>query len=156
MEKTYAFIRQTLACILLFASTVAAAEIRPEVKVYEEPGWCVWCPSPVALPDGRFAHSKGGFLVGTYGTENVLVPWMRAFRALPAVKMSDCGGDDLVKLRTADFRGRRYFYALNTDSRERVVRFDFPDGTTDVLSGRRVSGADDLRLQPYELRSYVR
>ena len=60
MGKTYAFIRQTLACILLFASTVAAAEIRPEVKVYEEPGWCVWCPSPVALPDGRFAlvHSR--------------------------------------------------------------------------------------------------
>lgn len=60
VEKTYAFIRQTLACILLFASTVAAAEIRPEVKVYEEPGWCVWCPSPVALPDGRFAlvHSR--------------------------------------------------------------------------------------------------
>ena len=30
------------------------------VKVYEEPGWCVWCPSPVALPDGRYAlvHSR--------------------------------------------------------------------------------------------------
>ena len=30
------------------------------VKVYEEPGWCVWCPSAVALPDGRFAlvHSR--------------------------------------------------------------------------------------------------
>ncbi len=30
------------------------------VKVYDQPGWCVWCPSPVALPDGRFAlvHSR--------------------------------------------------------------------------------------------------
>ena len=30
------------------------------VPVYEEPGWCVWCPSAVALPDGRYAlvHSR--------------------------------------------------------------------------------------------------
>ena len=30
------------------------------VTVYEKPGWCVWCPSAVALPDGRYAlvHSR--------------------------------------------------------------------------------------------------
>ena len=38
----------------------AAAWGADAVSVYEEPGWCVWCPSPVALPDGRFAlvHSR--------------------------------------------------------------------------------------------------
>ena len=42
---------------------MAAIDLRADaagVKVYEEPGWCVWCPSAVALPDGRFAlvHSR--------------------------------------------------------------------------------------------------
>ena len=44
----------------IFVSGSALADVRPDVKVYEEPGWCVWCPSPVSLPDGRFAlvHSR--------------------------------------------------------------------------------------------------
>ncbi len=102
------------------------------------------------------AHSKGGFLVGTYGTEDVLVPWMRAFRALPAVKMSDCGGNAFVKIRTASFRGKTYFYVLNTDNGPRSITFDFPEGTVDLISNKNFHGATTLKLEAYELRSYMK
>ena len=101
------------------------------------------------------AVSKGGFLIGTYGTEDVLVPWVRAFRALPAVKMADCGGDAFVKIRTAAFRGRTYFYAVNTSCAPRTAAFAFPEGTVDLVSGARLSGATALALAPYELRSFA-
>ena len=43
-----------MACVLTLTLTSLSQ------VVYEEPGWCVWCPSPVALPDGRYAlvHSR--------------------------------------------------------------------------------------------------
>ena len=100
--------------------------------------------------------SKGGFLIGTYGMEDLLVPWMQAFRALPAVRMTDCGGDDLVKVRTARFRGKTYFYAVNTDGVPRSTRVAFPKGTVDAVTGEPVSAQAQLDLQAYELRSFVR
>lgn len=135
--------------------------------------WYRECPwrVPTVNPSGRealrayavpmrytdvLAHSKGGYLIGTYGTEDVLVPWMRAFRALPAVKMADCGGDEFAKIRTAIFRGKSYFYVLNTDRNPRTVTFDFPAGTVDVLTGKTVSGRVTINLAAYELRSYVK
>jgi hypothetical protein len=135
--------------------------------------WLKECPWRVSTvnPSGRdalrayalpmrytdvLAHSKGGFLVGTYGTEDVLVPWMRAFRALPAVKMSDCGGNAFVKIRTASFRGKTYFYVLNTDNGPRSITFDFPEGTVDLISNKNFHGATTLKLEAYELRSYMK
>lgn len=44
-----------IAIALALAAAGVLADVGPDVKVYGEPGWCVWCPSPVALPDGRFA-----------------------------------------------------------------------------------------------------
>lgn len=102
------------------------------------------------------AVSKGGFLIGTYGTEDVLVPWIRAFRALPAVTMLDCGGTDVIRIRKAEFRGRTYFYAVNTDSTAGLVRFEFPDGTQDLVTGEKLAGLHELTLAPYELRSFVK
>lgn len=135
--------------------------------------WLTECPWRVSTinPSGRdalrayalpmrytdvLAHSKGGFLVGTYGTEDVLVPWMRAFRALPAVKMADCGGDAFVKIRTAKFRGRTYFCAVNTDCAARSVTFEFPSGVEDLVSGEKLSETCELRLAAYELRSFAK
>ena len=132
--------------------------------------WLKECPWRVSTvnPSGRdalrayalpmrytdvLAHSKGGFLVGTYGTEEVLVPWMRAFRALPAVKMADCGGDEFVKIRTVQFRGRTYFQVVNTDHVRRSVRFEFPEGTENLVTGERFSGRQELNLAAYELMS---
>ena len=59
MKRTTTGIAIALALAAL-APAVALADVGPDVKVYGEPGWCVWCPSPVALPDGRFAlvHSR--------------------------------------------------------------------------------------------------
>ncbi len=65
-----------------------------------EPGWRVTHfnasgrealrPYAMALAHGDlFAFAKGGFLVSTLGTEEVLAPFMRHFRALPAVKFED-------------------------------------------------------------------
>ena len=84
------------------------------------------------------------------------MPWMQAFRALPAVKMSDCGGDDVVKIRTVDFKGKRYFYAVNTDAQSRCVTFDFPQGTVDLVTGTPVHGPTALSLAAYELRSFAK
>ena len=100
--------------------------------------------------------SKGGFLIGTYGSEEVLVPWVQAFRSLPAVKMQDCGGDEFAKVRTCEFGGKTYFYVINTDRNPRMVSFDFPEGTIEILTGKSLSGNVHLHLAAYELRSYVR
>ena len=45
-------------CLSVF-SHCAACAVEP-VTVLEQEGWCVWCPSTVALPDGRYAlvHSR--------------------------------------------------------------------------------------------------
>lgn len=100
------------------------------------------------------AMSKGGFLIGTYGTEDVLVPWMRAFRALPAVRMAEVGRVGEVVARQADFDGRSYFYVVNTSERSVSVDVAFPRGTIDLVSGVAFAGATALQLQPYELRSF--
>lgn len=42
----------TLLAIVL--ASALAAPVEP-VAVFDQPGWCNWCPSPVALPDGRVA-----------------------------------------------------------------------------------------------------
>ena len=53
---------QLMGLALMLGVTVATrcAEAAGPVTVYQEPGWCVWCPSAVALPDGRYAlvHSR--------------------------------------------------------------------------------------------------
>ena len=100
--------------------------------------------------------SKGGFLIGTYGMEEALVPWMRAFRSLPAVKMTDCGGDAAVKVRRADFRGRTYFSAVNASDTPRKVHFAFPAGTVDAVSGESLDGQSEIELDAYGLRSFVK
>jgi len=135
--------------------------------------WLKECPWRVSTvnPSGRdalrayalpmrhtdvLAVSKGGFLIGTYGTEDVLVPWIRAFRALPAVKMTDCGGDEVVRIRTVDFNGRTYFSVVNTENAARSIAFAFPEGTQDLVTGEKLAGPCRLTLDAYELRSFIR
>ena len=133
--------------------------------------WLKECPWRVATinPSGRdalrhyavplryqdvLAVSKGGFLIGTYGTEDVLVPWIRAFRALPAVKMDECAREGDVVVRTCRFSGKRYFYAVNTSDVPTDVKYAFPPDAKDTLSGKAV-GETPLHLDAYELRSFV-
>jgi hypothetical protein len=104
--------------------------------------------------------SKGGFLIGTYGMEDVLVPFVQAFRALPAVVFDDAGGTETVKLRHKDFDGRSWFYVVNTDKVPVTVRLSVPKGAHDLVTGERTGGifSEDtltLRMKPYEMRSYA-
>ena len=138
---------------------------------------CAWlkeCPWRVTTinPSGRSAlkhyavpfryHdvlglSKGGFLIGTYGTEDVLVPFIQAFRALPAVVFDDvpCAGDPLVKVRRKEFDGKTYLYAIHTGDTAARVMLDVPQGTEDLVTGQRVTSPLTLDLQAYELRSFT-
>ena len=121
-----------------------------------------------AVPLGHcdlMAMTKGGYLVGTYGTEDVLVPFIRAFRALPAVKMTDVpGGPDGIVLRHADFGGKSYFYLLNVTDEPRTVTVGVPRGTRNLVTGGEPEHWQDsaletkrveIRLDAYQLMSFV-
>ena len=49
--------RPVMSFAVLLCATIASADAQ---VVFKSPGWCVWCPSAVALPDGRYAlvHSR--------------------------------------------------------------------------------------------------
>ena len=100
-------------------------------------------PFAKALKDGdMLCFAKGAFLISLNGMEDVLVPWMREFRKIPAVQFKDEKGNwpEAVKLRTAEVDGHRHAYVVNT-SFEPV----------EVDLGR----FGKLRLDSYELR-YLR
>ncbi|MBP5543724.1 MAG: hypothetical protein ILM98_06585, partial [Kiritimatiellae bacterium] len=97
--------------------------------------------------------SKGGFLIGTYGTEEVLLPFIRAFRALPAVPFADVSSQGDVRVRGARFGGQDYTYAINIGETVAEVRLDLPSGSRDLVSGDAPPTA--LRLAPYELRAFA-
>ena len=99
--------------------------------------------------------TKGGFLVGTYGMEEHLVPFAQAFRALPAVTMETLpGGGEFVRLRHVNYDGRSWFYIVNTGVERTKVKVRFPQGSADLVSGEKLSGEREIALGPYELRSF--
>ena len=99
--------------------------------------------------------TKGGYLVGTYGMEDYLVPFAQAFRALPAVNMETLpGGGEFVRLRHVDYDGRSWFYVVNTGVEPACVRVRFPEGSKDLVSDASCGGDSTINLGPYELRSF--
>lgn len=106
--------------------------------------------------------SKGGFLIGTYGMEDQLVPFFQAFRALPGVVFDDVGGTDVVKLRQKEWNGRSWFYVVNTDMKPVTVTLDLPADTIDLVRGEKMNdglfgGASSatFTLAPYQMRSFA-
>ena len=106
--------------------------------------------------------SKGGFLIGTYGMEDVFVPFVQAFRALPAVVFDDVGapGSDAVRLRQKTYEGASWFYVVNTDAKPVRVKLEVPARTRDLVKDTRVGGLMgtetlEIVLGPYEMRSYA-
>jgi len=94
--------------------------------------------------------SKGGFLCGVYGTEEVLAPWMQNFRALPAVPFADVTSPNPdVTIRRGEADGHVYFYAVNTTAKLQTLDFAFPSGLKEVVSGRPAAAA--RTFEPYEL-----
>lgn len=100
--------------------------------------------------------SKGGFLVGTYGTEDVLVPWIQAFRSLPAVTMEEFFRKGDVVAREVDFKGRHYCSVCNTGEESATVSVPIPEGSVDTVTGERTGPETHLELRAYELRAFVK
>ena len=106
--------------------------------------------------------SKGGIVIGTYGMEDVLVPFLQAFRALPAVVMRDVAAVGDVRVRQCAFDGKTYFYVVNTGAKPAKVTLDFPAKTRNLVTGEVFEGKlfgtrgerRTLTLAPYELRSF--
>ncbi|MDO4574280.1 MAG: LamG-like jellyroll fold domain-containing protein [Planctomycetia bacterium] len=102
--------------------------------------------------------TKGGFLIGSYGMEEYLVPFIAAFRALPAVAFSDRPeSTDDVKVRQYTNGRNTWFYCVNCSDKPQTVTVKCP--TKQVIDlGRwvRVNLKGDFRvtLQPYQLRSF--
>lgn len=101
--------------------------------------------------------TKGGWMIDTYGMEDVLAPFAQAFRALPAKMMSDVPGAATgdVRVRACEHEGRRYLYAVNTGAKSASVTLRLERPMADLVTGARLpSGDAPLRLDAYELRSF--
>lgn len=99
--------------------------------------------------------SKGGFLIGTYGMEEELVPFVQAFRALPAVVMEDLmAPNGNVRVRGRMYDGRYYFYVVNAGGEPAETTITFPKGTANLVTGEAYEGRQKLKLRAWELRSY--
>ena len=104
--------------------------------------------------------TRGGFLIGTYGTEEFLTPFARAFLALPARKFNDMPqSDDTVKYRSLEDGDKTWFYVVNTGDTSIPFKVDAAGREiTDLLTGacpeEYASGALHLMMAPYQLRSF--
>lgn len=103
--------------------------------------------------------SKGGFLIGTYGMEEFLVPFAAAFRALPAMPFEEVeGSSETVKIRKYSDGKQTWFYIANTSEEE--VSVTLTTHATELIDlARHVrirkSPPQTLKLQPYQLRSFL-
>jgi beta-galactosidase GanA len=86
--------------------------------------------------------------------EDVLVPFVQAFRALPAVVMDEIGRVGDVVVRQRMFDGKSYFYVVNTSDLSQSLDLVFPQGSVDLVSGERLNGGQSLNLKAYEFRSF--
>ena len=109
---------------------------------------------PLAVQD-VLCISKGGFLMGNYGTERELARFARYFRALPAVVFGDISAQGAVRVRGGEFAGRRYLYVANTDGVSAQATVDFGAGMRDAVTGEAFAGRVALDLPPWEFRSFV-
>ena len=111
-------------------------------------------PYATALAHGDLlAFSRGGFLLGTVGTEDVLRPFVANFRALPAVVFQDvalpAGAPTAARLRKATVNGATWYYALNTS--HKPCQIALPEPLLDALTGKPVPSP--LPLDAYELKA---
>lgn len=100
--------------------------------------------------------TKGGYLIGTYGMEDLLIPFAKAFKALPAKRF-----DDLV-VKSETLRARflhdgdtTWLYVVNTSDKPDLasVRTNAKH-ITDLLTGQERQPSFDLDLEPYQFLSF--
>lgn len=102
--------------------------------------------------------AKGGFLVGTYGMEEHLAPFLQAFRAMPAIRLQELGRKGNVVLRGGEYKNKYYFYIVNTDYKTAAVELKMPPMSKDLVTGEQCgngNGATILKLSGYEMRSFA-
>jgi hypothetical protein len=105
--------------------------------------------------------TRGGFLIGTYGMEDFLIPFAKAFRALPAQRFADVPGSTAtLKVRTLQQNGQTWFYAVNTDDQPATLTLaTAAEDVTDLVTGTRPAELNarslTLTLAPYQLRSFL-
>lgn len=109
---------------------------------------------PLAVQD-VLCISKGGYLMGNYGTERELVRFARYFRALPAIVFEDVASEGPVRVRRGDFQGRRYLYVANTSGFDTRATVDFGEGMDDLVTGERLAGRIEMDMPPWEFRSFA-
>ena len=98
--------------------------------------------------------SKGGFLIGTYGMEDVLVPFMRAFKALPPVVMRETRHVGPVVVREAEYCGRHFVYAVNASAEPAEIELPIGGAAIELSSGKTVASGAAIMLAPWELKSF--
>lgn len=104
--------------------------------------------------------TRGGFLVGTYGIEEYLIPFAQAFRALPAKPFADVPGcGDIVKVRALQFGGQTWFYAVNTGGEPASAEImagasPITDQVTGQTAAEQQGALLRLKLAPFQLRSF--
>lgn len=108
---------------------------------------------PLAVQD-VLGFSKGGYLMGNYGSERELARFAQYFRAIPAVRFEDVSAQGAVRVRGADFGGRRWLYVANTDATDATAIVDLGDGMGDCVTGEILRGQVKMLLPPWEFRSF--
>ena len=100
--------------------------------------------------------TKGGFLIGTYGMEDYLIPFAKAFRALPALRFRDLPrSTETVKARYLPLNGKLYFYIVNTSDETATATVTSKIPPVDLVTGKQLpSSRNSINLPPYTLRSF--
>ncbi|NLC80420.1 MAG: hypothetical protein GX748_04485, partial [Lentisphaerae bacterium] len=92
--------------------------------------------------------------------EALLIPFAKAFRALPAQRFDDVSGStETVKARVLARGDGMWFYVVNTGEMPATATFTVcSDNVIDLVTGAHpaelTARALSLRLAPYQLRSF--
>ena len=131
-------------------------EIPWRVEAINPAGRAALAPFVAPFAQGDIlGFSKGGYLMGNYGTERETARFAAYFRALPAVVFDDVSAQGAVRVRRKEFEGKTYLYVANTGSEDATATVDFGAGMADALTGERLVGLKTLDLPPWEFRSFI-
>ncbi len=104
----------------------------------------------------------GGYLVGSYGMEPLMVPFAKAYTALPRKRFADVPSysTENVKVRKLSDSGHNWVYAVNTGSEPEKVELPSAKPVIDLATGKTAKewrdGRISLTLDAYEFRAFVR
>ena len=94
----------------------------------------------------------------TYGHEDIVIPFFKAFRALPRKRFSDVPGlSDPVRVRQLTTKGKSYIYLINADSEQHKVTLNFkapPGEGIDLRNDNKINFTKNtckIKVPPYQL-----